>query len=164
MEFFVWCWIWDKRVLFGLNHGRTVFVYLWLIPILVSVGLLPYALYEQLMKTNDTPAECDKIALVKENGDRLRISIYVEEALLCLQILTSLGMIIKTKSVIKRLILRQKGSINFYSAAPEFDYSWQVRDLSLKSCIGYLTLLTGMINFACSIVYIYFYWAYTEAV
>ena len=48
--------------------------------------------------------------------------------------------------------------------APEYDYVWRVRDISLRSCIGYLTLIVGMTNYVCSCGYIYLYMAYTGAV
>lgn len=73
-------------------------------------------------------------------------------------------MIFTTRSVFKRLVLGQKGGITINSVAPEYDYNWQVRDRSLRSCIGYVTLLGGFANYGCSIAYIYAYWAYTQAV
>ena len=161
MEFFVWCWIWDKRLLCGLNHGRALFIYLWLVPMIISIGVLPYALTKQIRQA-ETREECDKVAEVKEYGDLLRTFIFIEEGILCLSILTSLGMIVKTRSIFNQLIMRQKGALCL--VAPEFDYNWQVRDLSLKSCIGYLTLVVSMSNFACSIGYIYLYFHYTDLV
>jgi len=43
MELFVWCWIWDRRMLCGLRHGTARFIYLWIFPFLVSIISLPYA-------------------------------------------------------------------------------------------------------------------------
>ena len=111
MEFFIWCWIWDKRLICGLNHGRALFIYLWLIPMFVSIGVLPYALYQRFEMTAVSSSdkkyeECNKVAEVKQLGDLLRIFIYTEEGILCLSILTCLGMILKTRRVFSRLIIK----------------------------------------------------------
>ena len=42
MEFFAWCWIWDKRLLCGLNHGKA-YIYIWLIPLMISIAVIAYA-------------------------------------------------------------------------------------------------------------------------
>ena len=98
---------------------------------------------------------------VKQLGQLLRIFIYIEEGILCLSILTSLGMILKTKRVFSRIIMQPSAKM---SAAPEYDYVWRVRDLSLRSCIGYLSLILSMTNYICSCGYIYLYMAYSGAV
>ena len=46
----------------------------------------------------------------------------------------------------------------------QFDYCWEVRNRSLKSCIGYATLVTGAINYGFSMVFIDQYIAYSQAV
>ena len=71
-------------------------------------------------------------------------------------------MVLKTRIIFNRLIVKAKGAI--CRSAPGFDYIWRVRDQSLRSCIGYLTLVGGMANYACSSAYIYLYMAYTGAV
>ena len=42
MEFFFWCWIWDRRLLCGLSQNSRLYIYLWLIPFFVSLATLPY--------------------------------------------------------------------------------------------------------------------------
>ena len=112
MEFFIWCWIWDRRLLCGLSHGRALFIYLWLIPMIVSIGVLPYALYQRFEETSDTTDEkCNKITEVRELGELLKTFIYIEEGILCLSILTCFGMVMKTRSIFNRLIVKQKGAI-----------------------------------------------------
>ena len=163
MEFFTWCWIWDKRLLCGLQHGKAFFIYLWLIPTIISIGFLINALYVKLGPDNIGPsADCLKVQEIKEYGDILRSSIYVEEILLCLSILTSLGMIIRTRYVFNKLVLKQKDAMTI--VAPEFDYNWNVRISSLQSWIGYLTLTVGAANFLCSGSYVYLYFLYSDTV
>ena len=45
-----------------------------------------------------------------------------------------------------------------------YDYCWEVRERSLKSCVGYFTLLTGVVNYAFSIAFIAKYVDYSDAV
>ena len=45
-----------------------------------------------------------------------------------------------------------------------YDYVWQVREYSVKSCVGYLTLAIGMINYITSCFFIRMYVRYGEAV
>ncbi len=45
MELLLWFWIYDRRFLFRLSHGKALFLYLWLIPLVISVVVLPYALF-----------------------------------------------------------------------------------------------------------------------
>ena len=85
---------------------------------------------------------------VQKSGEFLRVLLYIEECIILLSILTSLGMIFQTRKVTQRLITKQKGGLNIVT--PHYDYSWEVRDRSLKSCIGYFTLTIGAINYAFS--------------
>lgn len=62
--------------------------------------------------------------------------------------------------VYKRLMKNQKDTIK--SVARRHDYLWQVRQHSLKSCVGYISLLTGMVNYASSINLIGRYWSYNQ--
>lgn len=108
MEFFVWCWIWDRRLLCGLNHGKALFIYLWIIPICISISVLPYAFLRQTREDKSKlDSDCNLVDEVNERGDRLRNLIYIEEAIILLSILTSLGMILRTRHVYKQLITRK---------------------------------------------------------
>ena len=153
MEFFVWCWIWDRRLLCGLNHGKALFIYLWIIPMIISISVLPYAFLRQTREDKSKlDSNCNLIDEVNERGDRLRNLIYIEEAIILLSILTSLGMVLRTRFVYKQLITRKNGA--FDAVSSHFDYCWEVRERSLKSCIGYLTLIIGMGNYVFSMVFI----------
>lgn len=108
MEFFVWCWIWDRRLLCGLNHGKALFIYLWIIPMIISISVLPYAFLRQTREDKSKlDSDCNLVDEVNERGDRLRNLIYIEEAIILLSILTSLGMILRTRHVYKQLITRK---------------------------------------------------------
>ena len=79
---------------------------------IVSIGVLPYALYQRFEETSDTTDEkCNKITEVRELGELLKTFIYIEEGILCLSILTCFGMVLKTRSIFNRLIVKQKGAI-----------------------------------------------------
>ena len=55
---------------------------------------------------------CTSIDEAKKNGENLRVLIYIEEAIIFLSILTSIGMIFRSRNVYKRLITNKKeGSI-----------------------------------------------------
>ena len=151
MEFFVWCWIWDRRLLCGLTHGKALFIYLWIIPCIISIAVLPYALLRQY-RENETWSKCNSIAEVNSGRDRLRTFVYIEEGIMLLSILSSLGMMFQTKVIFKRLITRKKDALNIVTK--HFDYNWEVRERSLKSCIGYLTLAIGAINYIFSMLFI----------
>ena len=71
-------------------------------------------------------------------------------------------MIFRTRHVYKQLITNKKGALSGVSS--HFDYCWEVREHSLKSCIGYLTLIVGAINYGFSMVFIDKYMAYSQAV
>ena len=66
-------------------------------------------------------------------------------------------MIFQTKSLLKKLITEKKdadGKGSLDTVTQNFDYCWEVRDRSLKSRIGYSTLIIGAINYGFSIVFI----------
>ena len=88
--------------------------------------------------------------------------IYIEEAIIFFSILGSIGMIFRTRYVYRKLITRRKGA--FSAVNLQYDYCWEVRDRSLKSCIGYATLLVGALNYGFSMVFIDQYIAYSQAV
>ena len=87
--------------------------------------------------------------------------LYIEEVVLLATILVCFGMILKTRIVYRKLVKKRKDAIPFVS--PRFDYLWEVRESSLKSCIGYLTLAIGFLNYLSSWTYIYRYVQYTES-
>ena len=154
MEFFVWCWIWDRRLLCGL-YGKVLFTYLWIVPIIISTAVLPYALLQSYRE--ECMDECNSFTAVKDEGEILRVLIYIEEGIILLSIFTSIGMIFQTKSLLKKLITEKKdadGKGSLDTVTQNFDYCWEVRDRSLKSCIGYTTLIIGAINYGFSIVFI----------
>ena len=66
MEFFVWCWIWDRRLLCGLKHGRAA-IYLWLIPFIISCAMLPYALIRSVQQ-DQSATQCSSITEVRDNA------------------------------------------------------------------------------------------------
>jgi len=106
MEMFVWCWIYDRRLLCGLNHGKALTIYLWLIPFIISCAVLPYALLSQYRDEGIVQhSECNLITEVRDRGEMLRILIYIQEAIIFLAILSSLGMSIRTRNISKRLII-----------------------------------------------------------
>ena len=102
MELFVWCWIWDRRMLCGLRHGTARFIYLWIFPFLVSIIILPYA--GMLHYRNTTTREkCDWIPEVQDKANTVTILLHIQEGILALTILTSFGMIVRTKNIFNRL-------------------------------------------------------------
>ena len=38
MEFLLWLWVWDKRILPCFGHGTCILQVVWLIPLLISLG------------------------------------------------------------------------------------------------------------------------------
>ena len=40
MELLVWMWAFDKRVFCGIRYGSQQFVYIWLIPVILSISVL----------------------------------------------------------------------------------------------------------------------------
>ena len=53
MELLLWCWIYDRRMLCGINYCKSLFIYMWLIPFTISLAVLPYALVQQISDTKD---------------------------------------------------------------------------------------------------------------
>ena len=106
----MWCWVWDRRVMCGLRHGKAFFMYLWIVPFLVSLGTLPYA---ALVQYSDGASRilCNTVPEVKESGETLQVLIYLEESLLFLSIFASLGMIFKTRSIYKRFGPKSGGKV-----------------------------------------------------
>ena len=49
-------------------------------------------------------------------------------------------------------------------STPHFDYVWEVREKSVKSCIGYVSLFLGMLNYATSMYFISQYVDYNNTV
>ena len=37
MEFLLWQWYWDKRILYCVHHGNFILVYIWLLPLLITL-------------------------------------------------------------------------------------------------------------------------------
>lgn len=70
MELLLWFWIYDRRFLFRLSHGKALFLYLWLIPMIISVVVLPYALFVQATSSKNR-SECDKVDEVAEKAQTL---------------------------------------------------------------------------------------------
>ena len=92
MEFFVWCWIWDRRLLCGLRR-RALFIYLWFIPAVISFCVLPYSGI-RYMDDMQNPKECDRISEVNEERQNLFLGVHLMQAMIVLTFLTSLGMIV----------------------------------------------------------------------
>ena len=91
--------------------------------------------------------------------------IYVMEAILFLSIVTTLGMIMRTRNMYNGQNKLNKGiATTMQNVSPHHDYLWKTRELSLKSWIGYPTLLVGMTNYVCSMVYIREYVKYNSSV
>ena len=86
--------------------------------------------------------------------------IYIEEVIIFIAILASIGTIFRTKMVYNRLMKNQKNAMK--SVSHHNDYLWQVRQHSLKSCVGYIALITGMLNYASSMFLISRYWSYNQ--
>lgn len=42
MELFIWFWLWDKRVTWGLNHPKSPYILanIWLLPLAFGIALL----------------------------------------------------------------------------------------------------------------------------
>ena len=157
MNLLVWCWLYDRRMLCRLSHGRTRFVYIWILPCLVSLTTLATVLDRQIFHRDDHQ-ECENVSQVKTDAQFLTTLVYLLESVLALTIFTSLGMVIKTKLASKQLVERRKGERT--AVSPHYDYLWLVRDTSLKSCVGLSTLALACLNYACSIYYIRSYLLY----
>lgn len=77
-------------------------------------------------------------------------------------------MIIRTRGVYKRLVeskrrKKESSATNVLDAITEyFDYCWEVRERSLKSCIGYAALIVGAVNYVISIAFIAMFVEYGE--
>ena len=153
MELLLWFWIYDRRFLFGICHGKALFIYLWLIPFIVSVAVLPYALFEQTTNSSKDRTKCDKIDEVEERAQTLTQLNYFAEFMLCMSMITSLGMVLRSRNVFNRVVTKQKYAMTSASSSRRFDYMWQVRDQSVKSWIGYLALFIGLLNYFTSINY-----------
>ena len=94
--------------------------------------------------------------------------------------MTSLGMILRTRNIFNRLITKQPVNIRptkskyptFEQTQPSqmpartstYDYVWEIRELSVKSPIGYSALLVGISNYVCSMIYISHYMDYSKLV
>lgn len=95
MEFFAWCWIWDKRLLCGLNHGKA-YIYIWLIPLMISIAVISYAAVYQ-WNSEEAPSECSKNEDIVSLASSLTTLVYIMQGIIFMQIFTSFGMIIKTR-------------------------------------------------------------------
>jgi hypothetical protein len=186
MEFFVWCWIWDRRLLCGLNHARSnLFIYMWLIPLIISGIVLPYAVLTQI--GDEVAEKCRDYDEIKTEADGLQVFVYVMEAIIFLAILASMGLILRTRNIFNRLITKQpikivspKSKYPIYGkekptrqqaraakvagSIATYDYIWEIRELSVKSPIGYLGLITGITNYVCSMIFISHYMDYSKLV
>ena len=58
MEFLLWLWIWDKRLLICLDHGNVILVYIWLVPLLITLGFFGLTLWQVV---SDPVANCSGI-------------------------------------------------------------------------------------------------------
>ena len=78
-------------------------------------------------------------------------------------------MIILSKNVFNRMIAKKKGKLilskeEMSRSADCFDYIKEVREKSVKSCIGYITLAVGMLNYTTSMFFISEYIDYNNTV
>ena len=106
MELFVWFWLWDKRLLCGLNYNRGLLKFMWLLPMIVAGAVLPYALLEQY-RHFDSPLYCSSMTVVRKNADYLRNLMFLEETIILLCFMASLCMIFKIKLLLKDLAARR---------------------------------------------------------
>ena len=78
---------------------------------------------------------------------------YIEECILISSILCCFGMIIRSRNVYAWSKTRAKKThAAEYKLTNHYDYLWEIREKGIKSCIGYTTLITGMINYFISMV------------
>ena len=159
MEFFVWCWIWDRRLLCGLRR-RALFIYLWFIPAVISFCVLPYSGI-RYMDDMQNPKECDRISEVNDERQNLFLGVHLMQAMIVLTFFTSLGMIVQTKYVFRKLTKKQEGSV-MTGESNYCDYLWVVREHSLRSVVGYTALVIGILNYLCSIAFIREYVIFTD--
>ena len=81
MELFTWLWAYDKRLLCGIKYGSHSFVYIWLIPVVVSVPVLCFSAFQQIMADGKQLDDC----LHQSNDSQVKQSAHLLQTLMLIQ-------------------------------------------------------------------------------
>ena len=85
MELFAWLWAYDKRLLCGIKYGNHSFVYIWLIPVVVSAPVLCFSAFQQLVADSQQVESCLHLSNdseVKQSAHLLQVLMLIQEGIL----------------------------------------------------------------------------------
>ena len=85
MELFTWLWSYDKRLLYAIKYGSHTFVYIWLIPTVISATVLFLSSFQQIIADRQELDHClhqsnDKE--VKQGARLLKTLMLIQEGIL----------------------------------------------------------------------------------
>ena len=81
MELFTWLWAYDKRLLCGIKYGSHSFVYIWLIPVIVTAPVLCFSAFQQIIADSNDLDEC----LHKSNNTEVKQTAHLLQTLMLIQ-------------------------------------------------------------------------------
>ena len=160
MEFLLWLWVCDKRLLCCIDHGTCLLVYIWLLPLMISLGFLVPSLYEVL----DVPDSIQEEEVMISNCvglDTTELETFVKLQLVCLGSICLLHIAIFIKAIAE--FKSQNVPEHLYGhKACHYDY-WP-RKRVIRSYQGYCLLILSVINIISASIYLGRYRQFEDAV